>query len=134
MDVSVVNGLKTSSDFDHVTVVTISGPKVRAQNGRVCCKWAKKLVNFWTCHDRDISGPQKSELKMQIPAANGPNSWSPFGSDVTTVTRVFGPKVRAQNGRVCCRWAKKLVKFRVCHDRDMSFWTKSSTSKWRYLP
>ena len=44
MDVSVVNGLKTSSDFGHVTIVTISGPKVRAQNGRVCGKWIENLT------------------------------------------------------------------------------------------
>ena len=31
----------------HVTIVTISGPKVRAQNGRQHGKWPKKLVNFW---------------------------------------------------------------------------------------
>ena len=34
----------------HVTIVTISGPKVRAQNGRQHGRWPKKLVKFWDRH------------------------------------------------------------------------------------
>ena len=134
MDVSVINGLKTWSEFgschdrdnfpskisssrwtclwqmdrkpgqifDHVTIVTISAPKSRAQDGRVCGKWAENLVRIWI-----MSG---------------------------SVTRILGPKVRAQNGATCPKWTKKLVNFWICHDRDTSFRTKNSTSKWRYLP
>ena len=65
---------------------------------------------------------------MQIPAANGPKRWSSLGS-VTTVTRVFGPKVRAQNADPCGKWAKKMVKFRVCHDRDTFSWWRDKKSR-----
>ena len=52
---------------------------------------------------------------MALPALNEPKSWSSLGS-VTIVTRVFGPKVRAQNGATCPKCIKKLVKFWVrCH-------------------
>ena len=53
MDVSVVNDQKTWSILGHVTIVIISGPKVRAQNGAVWCKQPENLINFWSCHDRD---------------------------------------------------------------------------------
>ena len=54
---------------------------------------------------------QKSGLKMALPALNGQKSWSSFGSDVTTLARVFGPKVRAQNGATCPKWAKSWSDF-----------------------
>ena len=53
MDVTVVNGPKTWSEFGS-------------------CPGA--LHEFWD---------QKFELKMALPALNGPKSWSSFGSDVT---------------------------------------------------
>ena len=57
------------------------------------------------------SGPQKSELKMRIPAANGQTNWSTFGH--VTIVTISGPKVRAQNGAVWCKRSKKLVNFSV---------------------
>ena len=53
MDVPVANGQETGSTFDHVTIVTIFGPKIRAQNADHCSKSPENLVNFWSCHDRD---------------------------------------------------------------------------------
>ena len=37
--------------FGHVTIVTISGPKVRAQNGRVCGKWIANLIRLLMRYD-----------------------------------------------------------------------------------
>ena len=37
---------KPGHGFGHVTIVTISGPKVRAENGRVCGKWIENLIRF----------------------------------------------------------------------------------------
>ena len=70
---------------------------------------------------------QKFELKMDVSAANGQQSWSTFGH--VTIVTISGPKVRAQNGRQHGRWPKKIVKFWDRHDRD-NFRTKSSSSKW----
>ena len=63
MDASAANGQKNCSKFGHVTIVTVSGPKVQAQNGRVCCKWAKKLVKVWSCHDRNNFRTKSSSSK-----------------------------------------------------------------------
>ena len=60
-------------------------PKMQAQNGRVCGKWPKKLVKIWDRYDHDISTTPKSELKMDVSAANGQKSWSIFGT-VTIMT------------------------------------------------
>ena len=88
MALSTANRQKSWSNLGHVTIVTISGPKVRAQNGRVCCKWAKKLVNFWSCHECDSfrhmtfrheqtpdkktrADPELDQVKMALSTANG---------------------------------------------------------------
>ena len=103
---------KPGQNLDHVTIVTISGPKSRAQDGRVCGKWAgnlvriwimsgsvtrifgpkvrpqngvtcpkrsKKLVKFWVrCHTfvtsdkKTRSDPEMDQVKMALPALNGP--------------------------------------------------------------
>ena len=66
----------------HVTIVTISGPKVRAQNGRQHGKWPKKLVNFWdryvyrdtisvTVTQKVSAGPETFSVKTQILLVNG---------------------------------------------------------------
>ena len=65
----------------HVTIVTISGPKVRAQNGRQHGKWPKKLVEFWDRHvfvidfrhagQKVSASPATFSVKTQILLVNG---------------------------------------------------------------
>ena len=54
MKIIVVNNQKSWFNFGHVTILTISGPKVRPENEDHCSKQAKKLVSFWSCHDRYV--------------------------------------------------------------------------------
>ena len=118
------------SNFGHVTIVAISGPNVRAQNGRVCGKWVENLIKYLILSRSWQLPDQKFELKMELTGANGKKTWSTFGH--VTILIIFGPKVRAQNGAVWCKRPENLINFWSCHDRD-NFRTKSSSSKWTCL-
>ena len=133
MDVSVVNGPKAGHNSDHVTIVPISGPKSRAQDGRVCGKWTENLVRIWIM-SRSWQFPDPNlELKMDVSVVNGPKTWSEFGSchdrdNFRTKNLELKMAVSVVNG------LKTWSEFGSCHERYTSFRTKSSSSKWRYLP
>ena len=79
MALSKANRQKHDQLVDQITIVTISGSNVRPQNADPSRKWPKKLVNFWDRHVFVTKTTPKSELKMDVSAANGQKSWSIFG-------------------------------------------------------